>query len=379
MDELIYTLEEASSLSGVPLNTIKTKIRRGEVPSVQVPYGAKRFKLALTAKGLELLSQRPDGDYLKVLNQYLSEIKVGLITKKPVSPLYIETINRALGFYWKKAGKPKELRHINAEVLKDVLMSYQVDEANRRDYFATKDNIFKTITGFMRILIRDGYKTKVDLEAMKPLRPYKRFELKKKNYSEDIILAAIKKNEEWTKGRSDYDRKLMTTLIALYAYAGLRKVEPAQLYAENVHLDKRYMLVFGKGGVEDIVMIFPILLPYLEEWEKWRLKSSKFYVCSSDGKPLTADNINDRFKRFNRREGVQVSAHAMRRSFATIAATSKMPPSLIQKQLRHKHLTTTQGYIMVDDTHLMSYGLAQYGPEPKAPKEKKKREKSFRY
>lgn len=403
MNELKYTLKEAASLTGIPAATIKSKIHRNEIPSVQIPYGEGRYKLGVSAKGLELLLEKPGGEeYEKLMAQYLNELRSGIISKTPVSPSYIETIEESMRYYWRNIGKDKDIRHINYECLKQALMYYKVDEEKRIDKHSMKNKMYIAVTGFMRILIRDGYKTKTELFAMRELKPQKRFELKKKKYDAGYIKAVIEKNELWTEGRSDFDRKLWTTYIALLAYAGLRKMEPAQLLACKVFLDKKYMLVFGKGGVEDIVLILPSLLPYLQEWEKYRLKTSPYYFTTREGEPLTKSAIENRVKRFNegdeeeppkpgepprkkpkmKKDDVTISCHSLRYSFATLAAADNMPVPLIQKQLRHKRITTTQGYMMMDDTHLMEYGMKQYGLEPEAPKqlkEKRKREKNYRY
>lgn len=383
MDELFYDLNEASSLTGIPAATIKSRIHREGFPSVQIPYGKGRYKLGVDDKGLALLLKKPGNDeYSKLFEKYLEEMRLGIITKKPVSPDTIDTTEQGMDIYWRALDQQKSIRGISVGSLKQALMSFPVDEEKRVDRFSTKHKMFHAVTGFMRLLVRDGYKSKAELEEMRLLKPKRRFKLKKDNYDAAYIKASIQKNEEWTRGRSDFDRKLMTTLIALYAYAGLRKMEPAQLYASKVFLDKRYMLVYGKGGIEDTVIILPSLLPYLEEWEKYRKKDSRFYLTTREGEPLTASLIENRIRRFNEGPGVSIACHSLRRSFATLAAADGMPTPLIQKQLRHKHITTTQGYMMIDDTHLMAYGLKQYGveavdqnPKPNQPK----REKAFRY
>jgi integrase len=353
------TLEEAAAKTGLPIETLKSRIKRGQLSAVQIPIGTKRYKLGLTQQVVsDLLSTEADDSYTRLWKQYLHEMHVGLISQKnrPVSPKYLELNVQFMGIFWRNTKLKPSLKEINADNLRKAMLYYEIDEKARRDYHASKANLYKIITGFMRLLIREGHKSAADLIAMRALKPGKRFELKKPIYDAAYVDAAIHKNELWTRGRSDYDRKLFTTIIALYAYAGLRKMEPAMLPVNKVDLKRGYMTVYGKGGVEDTVLILPQLVPYLEEWMEYRIKESPLLLTSDDGKPLTNTSIQTRFQRFYESQGIKLRPHDLRRTFATLASASDMPTRLIQKQLRHKRLSTTEGYMMVDDQHLFAYG-----------------------
>ena len=154
------------------------------------------------------------------------------------------------------------------------------------------------------------------------------------------------------------------TIIALSFYAGLRACEIAALHVGDV-LDEA-------GGVKDTIYLNSNqtkgsdsatvlvntklrrqLVRFAKQYPVHVSNRAAPLLFSAKGGGFTAQTIVNLFKRIYQLAGIDgASSHSGRRQFVTQLADRGINARLVQVLARHKHLSTTQRYIDVNESKL---------------------------
>ena len=154
------------------------------------------------------------------------------------------------------------------------------------------------------------------------------------------------------------DPEDMDLIMVLYHTAG-RTSEVLNLTWEDVNFEGRWVRLWTRkrrGGElqEDKLAMTDTLYNIL--WHRWnnRDKASAYVFHNEDGSPYTYTQKRYTMQRLCRKAGVKTFGfHAIRHHVASILADSgKASLSQIQKMLRHRRMTTTDGYIKTLDPQL---------------------------
>jgi len=156
------------------------------------------------------------------------------------------------------------------------------------------------------------------------------------------------------------------TIVALSFYAGLRACEVAALRVGDVFDEA--------GGVKDTIYLSSDQTKGADSGtvlvnSKLKRQLAKFgqqypvhvstrtapLLFSAKGGGFTAQTIVNLFKRLYKMAGIDgASSHSGRRQFVTQLADRGINARLVQVLARHKHLSTTQRYIDVNESKLRS-------------------------
>jgi integrase/recombinase XerC len=156
----------------------------------------------------------------------------------------------------------------------------------------------------------------------------------------------------WTRlhaGKVERDR----LLLALSAYAGLRRAELLALDCDDIDLDRRLIRVRNaKGGRQRVVPIHPGLMPLLLAYAAARPESrDPALFLGVLGRRLTPSIMAVTFRRYATAAGVNerkvITPHTLRHVFATELLGAGANLRQIQELLGHKHLDSTQRYTRV--------------------------------
>ena len=153
-----------------------------------------------------------------------------------------------------------------------------------------------------------------------------------------------------TEDYSTYEKTLNTALIGTMVFAGLRVSEVARLELADVDFANCLIHVHnGKGGKDRMLGLNARLKGMLEDYLKLRPGGDcpRLFLAVK-GTGLTRDYIVRRLRQIQVRSGMPISAHDLRRTFATLNANAGRSINLIQLALGHADLATTQGYLMAD-------------------------------
>ena len=94
--------------------------------------------------------------------------------------------------------------------------------------------------------------------------------------------------------------------------------------------------------------LLPTLQTYLEKRLKRRTDHPHFFL-NSEGAPFHTVSLGRVIKKLSDLSGVKITAHGLRRTFATLNAEQGRPLHLIQLALGHTDIRTTQEYLMSDE------------------------------
>ena len=166
------------------------------------------------------------------------------------------------------------------------------------------------------------------------------------------LLAAVERDDVWERhfaGKRERDR----LLLALFAYAGLRRSELLGLDWDDVDLERRLLRVRkAKGARQRTLPIHPALAPLLIDYLAYRARDSeRALFVGVQGKRLSQTIMTQTFLRYARAAGVtdrkRVTPHTLRHVFASELLRAGANLRQIQELLGHKHLDSTQRYTRV--------------------------------
>ena len=150
-------------------------------------------------------------------------------------------------------------------------------------------------------------------------------------------------------GKAERDR----LMLALFAYAGLRRSELLGLDWDDVDLGRRLLRIrVAKGGRQRVVPIHPALMPLFDDYLQTRLPlTERALFTGIQGRRLSATIMAQAFRRYATAAGVSerkcVTPHTLRHVFASELLSAGANLREIQELLGHRHLDSTQRYTRV--------------------------------
>lgn len=147
------------------------------------------------------------------------------------------------------------------------------------------------------------------------------------------------------------------TILALFLYTGIRREELSTIMVSDIDFEAHTILINGKGNKQRYVYINNVFSPILSEYiQTYRILLSKaksspylFPSLKSDKLSLGAINniVNSFFNKINQKQ-YGVSAHILRKRFATSIFESTGDIALTSKLLGHSSPSVTMRYVVMD-------------------------------
>jgi site-specific recombinase XerD len=141
-------------------------------------------------------------------------------------------------------------------------------------------------------------------------------------------------------------------LIVVLYRAGLRINEALGILPKDLDFNASTIRVLqGKGSTSRTVGLdagaWAILQLWLDRRAALGIGSKRPVFCTLKGAPLESAYVRSLFPRLARKAGIEkrVHPHGLRHTFAFELANENTPLHLIQAQLGHKHLSTTDRYV----------------------------------
>lgn len=101
---------------------------------------------------------------------------------------------------------------------------------------------------------------------------------------------------------------------------------------------------------------FEFLLHYMSEYRRLLQHQTMLFINitgDTAGKPLREESVRDMFKRMEKKTGIKLTPHMLRRYFAQTRRKAGWALELISQALGHKHLDTTIKYLGILDDQLI--------------------------
>jgi integrase/recombinase XerD len=233
----------------------------------------------------------------------------------------------------------RSVRKISTEEIREYLSSYQ---KRNNCTNVTVDNIRRNISSFFSWLEEEDYVLK---------SPMKRIhKIKTKTVVKNVISdEAIEKLRDNCKGSRDL------AIIDLLYSTGIRVGELVNLNVDDIDLEGRECIVYGKGDKERRVYFDAKAKVHLKDYLDSRNDDNEalFVTLDSPHERLKISGVEIRLRQLGRRLNIdRVHPHKFRRTMATRAIDKGMPIEQVQKILGHSQIDTTMQYAMVNQTNV---------------------------
>ncbi len=246
---------------------------------------------------------------------------------------YRETINNFLG----KVSTP--IRKISADEIRAYLADHQCLHNCSK---TTIDNIRRNLSSFFSWLEEEDYILK------SPMRRIHKIKTKK-------TVKEIISDEEIERIRDHCDLPRDLAIVDLLYSTGIRVGELVNLNRNDINMEQRECVVFGKGDKERRVYFDAKAKVHLQNYLDSRSDENPalFVTLDAPHERLKIRGAEQRIRKLGLNVGLsKVHPHKFRRTMATRAIDKGMPVEQVQKILGHSQIDTTMEYAMVNQANV---------------------------
>lgn len=233
----------------------------------------------------------------------------------------------------------KSVRKITTEEIREYLANYQ---KRNNCSNVTIDNVRRNISSFFSWLEEEDYILK---SPMKRIHKIKTKKVVKSTISDE----GIEKLRDGCKEKRDL------AMIDLLYSTGIRVGELVNLNVDDIDLEGRECIVYGKGDKERRVYFDAKAKVHLKEYIEYRKDNNKalFVTLDAPYDRLKISGVEIRLRNLGRKLQLErIHPHKFRRSMATRAIDKGMPIEQVQKILGHSQIDTTMQYAMVNQNNV---------------------------
>lgn len=266
------------------------------------------LKLFLDAKKIEGCSQRTIQYYRVTVEHLLSQVK-------------------------------SEIRRISTEEIRSYLSEYQQKSGCSN---VTIDNIRRNISSFFSWLEEEDYILKSPMKRIHKIRT--------KTVVKNVI------SDESIEQMRDFCKEIRDLAIIDLLYStGIRVGELVRLNREDIDLEERECIVYGKGNKERKVYFDAKAKVHLKEYIDSRQDENPalFVTLDAPHDRLQISGVEIRLRKLGKNLNLdKIHPHKFRRTMATRAIDKGMPIEQVQKLLGHSQIDTTMQYAMVNQSNV---------------------------
>ena len=142
-------------------------------------------------------------------------------------------------------------------------------------------------------------------------------------------------------------------MVMLLLSTGIRRSEAVGITLDDIDLEKRQLLIRGKGDKERVVPLTDQAVEAIQAYLPHRTKtqSRHLFVSAYGGHPLQGRVINRMLEIVIRKAGLEgqgITPHKLRHTFATHLIRNGVDIRTVQELLSHSELETTAKYLHSD-------------------------------
>ena len=231
------------------------------------------------------------------------------------------------------------VRKITTEEKREYLSNYQMRNNCSN---VTIDNVRRNISSFFSWLEEEDYILK---SPMKRIHKIKTKTVVKNTISDEGI----------EKLRDNCKEKRDLAIVDLLYSTGIRVGELVNLNIDDIDLEGRECVVYGKGDKERRVYFDAKAKVHLKEYIDSRNDGNEalFVTLDAPYDRLKISGVEIRLRKLGRELNLErIHPHKFRRTMATRAIDKGMPIEQVQKILGHSQIDTTMQYAMVNQNNV---------------------------
>ncbi|MNS24125.1 Tyrosine recombinase XerD [compost metagenome] len=354
------SIQEAAKYLGVSESMLQKHCNNGGLRAVRV---GKQFRIerdALEAwlrfepepkKQCDVPAADAAGELMAALDRWLA-----FLNMKGLSPATIDCYKaRVHSFIKRIERRGTGITSLSRLYVREVLLSGFEGMADQSA--SQKLNTVNALLSLGRYLVSEGKLKPADLAFLPELRPARspdprRTCLKPTDIPKLLHAIAV-------RTKDPLENVTFAAMAAVMLYGGLRVSEVCSLRLTDVNMNDRLIAVrHGKGRKDRQLGMRQELVAYLDAYLQVRPlllaistenRGSDRLFMRQDGKPWKRAHVAERMRHLSRLIGKDISAHGLRRTFATVAASQGRSMRYIQLALGHCNLAVTEAYLRVSD------------------------------
>ncbi|MBR2087543.1 MAG: tyrosine-type recombinase/integrase [Oscillospiraceae bacterium] len=268
-------------------------------------------------------------DYLKL---FLDAKRIEGCSERTID-YYRKTIEHLIGFL------KTPVRRITTEEMREYLAEYQkINNCSN----VTVDNVRRNISSFFSWLEEEDYILKSPMKRIHKIKT-------------KTVVKSVISDETIEKLRDHCTEIRDLSMIDLLYSTGMRVGELVRLNRDDINLENRECIVYGKGDKERRVYFDAKAKVHLKEYLDSRTDDNPalFVTLNSPHKRLKISGVEIRIRELGRSVSMErIHPHKFRRTMATRAIDKGMPIEQVQKILGHSQIDTTMQYAMVNQTNV---------------------------
>lgn len=231
------------------------------------------------------------------------------------------------------------IRKITTEEIRAYLVDYQkINNCSK----VTVDNIRRNISSFFSWLEEEDYILKSPMKRIHKIK------------TKTVVKNTIS-DEDIEKLRDHCSNARDLAMIDLLYSTGMRVGELVNLDIDNVDMEQRECIVYGKGDKERKVYFDAKAKIHLQNYLNSRSDTNPalFVTLDAPHERLKISGVEIRIRELGRKLGLErIHPHKFRRTMATRAIDKGMPIEQVQKILGHSQIDTTMQYAIVNQTNV---------------------------
>ena len=231
------------------------------------------------------------------------------------------------------------IRKITTEEIRAYLVDYQkINNCSK----VTVDNIRRNISSFFSWLEEEDYILKSPMKRIHKIK------------TKTVVKNTIS-DEDIEKLRDHCSNIRDLAMIDLLYSTGMRVGELVNLNIDNVDMEQRECIVYGKGDKERKVYFDAKAKIHLLNYLNSRSDTNPalFVTLDAPHERLKISGVEIRIRELGRKLGLErIHPHKFRRTMATRAIDKGMPIEQVQKILGHSQIDTTMQYAIVNQTNV---------------------------
>ena len=231
------------------------------------------------------------------------------------------------------------IRKITTEEIRAYLVDYQkINNCSK----VTVDNIRRNISSFFSWLEEEDYILKSPMKRIHKIK------------TKTVVKNTIS-DEDIEKLRDHCSNIRDLAMIDLLYSTGMRVGELVNLNIDNVDMEQRECIVYGKGDTERKVYFDAKAKIHLLNYLNSRSDTNPalFVTLDAPHERLKISGVEIRIRELGRKLGLErIHPHKFRRTMATRAIDKGMPIEQVQKILGHSQIDTTMQYAIVNQTNV---------------------------
>lgn len=212
--------------------------------------------------------------------------------------------------------------------------------------------------------VKSFFKYLVKMEKIY-INPAESLESPKVERKEPVVITSEEASELLLHARNDGFSEMFFfrdyAIVATFLFTGVRREELTNIKLDDVDLSRNTILINGKGAKQRTVYINDTLHAILSEYilnyrgRLTRAHISKYLFPSAKADKMSVSAVNDVINNVFESAGLKkkgISAHILRKRFATSVFESTGDIATTSKLLGHSSPTVTMRYVVMDENYM---------------------------